>query len=187
MTRDATSLVAPVHRISLSGNYITAAGRCGTRLALCCYENMSLRSTSLVLSVIAALAVCHAPTDVAAKSYPRDGRFKQLPSSQDSWYFIDWENWYIKAPDKWTHFMGSYALTEVIHAVVRKKRLAGLISLGFGIAKEFDDAYREGWSTRDLYMDVGGVASSILLPDDIVFIASYDKDAIMFRLSFIVD
>ena len=35
--------------------------------------------------------------------------------------------------------MGSYALTEVTHSLVKNKLMAGTISLGLGLVKEFDD------------------------------------------------
>ncbi|MEW5995297.1 MAG: hypothetical protein AB1744_13025, partial [Candidatus Zixiibacteriota bacterium] len=123
----------------------------------------------------------------AAGSYPKQGGFKKLPTHKDKWYQVDNINWYIKAPDKWTHFMGSYALTELTGEIVRDKALAGMITFGLGILKEMDDAYREGWSDRDLYMDFGGVASSLLLPDNWKLLAYYDDRQVMFKLSVIVD
>ena len=142
------------------------------------------RLGSLSLTIILLLLFSGAAN---AKSYPRDGQLKQLPFYKDHWYFVDHENWYIKAPDKWVHFMGSYALTEVTHSLVKNKLMAGTISLGLGLVKEFDDAWREGWSKRDIYMDVGGVASSLLLPENIRFLAYYDQSAVIFRVSLIVN
>ncbi len=39
------------------------------------------------------------------QNYPNDGKFKQISSSKNSWYFIDYNNWYIQAPDKSQHTM----------------------------------------------------------------------------------
>ena len=138
--------------------------------------------------LIPALVFMLMPSEAAvAKSFPRDGRLKQLPFYKDQWYFIDNGNWYIKAPDKWTHFMGSYALTEVTHSVVKDKLWAGAISFGLGLVKEFDDAWREGWSRRDIYMDFGGVASSVLMPENVRLLAYYDNSAVMFKVSLILN
>lgn len=79
--------------------------------------------------------------------------------------------------------MGSYALTEVTNKVVKGKVWAGIIALGMGVLKEYDDAYREGWSARDLYMDIGGVAASTLLPDNMKLLAYYCDTAVIFKLS----
>jgi len=135
------------------------------------------------LLVIGICLVLFSGSKVSAKSYPKDGLFKQLPCHKDQWYSIDRENWYIKAPDKWTHFMGSYALTEVINGVVKNKIWAGIVTFGLGVLKEYDDAYREGWSGRDLYMDIGGVAASALLPDNMKLLAYYDDTAVTLKLS----
>ncbi|MFQ6008696.1 MAG: DUF2279 domain-containing protein [Candidatus Zixiibacteriota bacterium] len=121
--------------------------------------------------------------EAGAKSYLRDGHFKRLPLEKDWWYYIDRENWYIKAPDKWQHFMGSYALAEVVYHVTENKGWTMLVTVGLGILKEYDDAYREGWSVRDIYMDLGGVAASTLLPDNIKLLAYYNDKEVMFKLS----
>lgn len=138
------------------------------------------------LAVITSCLVLWPFGQAAAKSFPKDGRFKQLEPYKDRWYFIDHKNWYIKAPDKWTHFMGTYALTEVTHRVVKDKAWAGVIALGLGVLKEVDDAYREGWSRRDLYMDIGGVAASVLLPQNMKLLAYYDDTSVMLKLSLVI-
>jgi hypothetical protein len=119
----------------------------------------------------------------SGKSYPRDGRFKELSKDKDYWYFIDRNNWLIKAPDKWTHYMGSYTLAEVIHQITDDKRWASIVALGLGLLKEYDDGYREGWSRRDLLMDFSGVASAMLLPKNVKLLAYYDNTAVTLRLS----
>jgi hypothetical protein len=121
--------------------------------------------------------------DAGGEFYPRDGRFKQLSLAKDQWYFVDRGNWLIKAPDKWTHFMGSYALAEVIHEITRDKAWSGLVTISLGILKEYDDAFREGWSVRDLCMDIGGVASATIMPHNVKLLAYYREREVMFKLS----
>lgn len=102
-----------------------------------------------------------------AWNYPRDGKFKQLNPRRDPWCFVD-ENWDITAPDKWQHIMGSYVLQSILQKKMNKYLAAGLI-LGGGAYKEFvEDAYREGWSARDLACDIIGVASAMFFPKNIV-------------------
>jgi len=145
-------------------------------------------SKQLVGLLILAITFALLPSETAvAKSFPRDGRLKQLPFYNDQWYHIDNRNWYIKAPDKWVHFMGSYALTEVTHGIVKNRLWAGAITFGLGLVKEYDDAWREGWSRRDIYMDLGGVASSLFMPEKVRFLAYYDDTSVMFKVSLIVD
>jgi hypothetical protein len=148
-------------------------------------EDFTLKQVCWLLTITVSLALLSFG-EAGAKSYPRDGHFKRLPSDNDWWYFVDRVNWEIKAPDKWTHFMGSYALSEVIHQVTENKGWAILVTVGLGILKEHDDAYREGWSSRDLYMDLSGVAASTLLPDNLKLLAYYDDTEVMLKLSLLV-
>ncbi len=83
--------------------------------------------------------------------------------------------------------MGSRALAEVATAATNDKAWGSIIALGFGLFKEVDDAYREGWSRRDIYMDIGGIASFLIMPENTEFLAYYDNSAIMFKMSFIVN
>lgn len=122
-----------------------------------------------------------------AKSYPKDGKFKALHYTVDNWYHIDKENWYIKAPDKWVHFMGSYAMAEIGFKIIGNKLTTGAISLGLGLLKEYDDGYREGWSQRDIYMDVSGTLSSLLMPDNMKFLCYYDDRSIIFKFTVLLD
>ena len=143
------------------------------------------KSVAIIVIVLVGVVLLWSG-DVCGKSYPRDGSFKELSFSRDPWYFVDTQNWYIKAPDKWVHFMGSYALTEVTSKVVGENIWAGIISFGLGLVKEYDDGYREGWSRRDIYMDFGGMASSLILPDNMRLLAYYDDTALIFKVSFII-
>ena len=138
------------------------------------------------LGLIVVCLMIWPSAEISAKSFHRDGKFKQLDSERDRWFYVDHNNWYIKAPDKWTHFMGGLALTEVTSSIIKDKTWAGVISLGLGLLKEVDDAYREGWSRRDIYMDIGGVAASVLLPERMKLLAYYDDSSVMLKLSLIV-
>jgi hypothetical protein len=137
-----------------------------------------------LITIFGLMIICGS---AAAKSYPRDSRFKELPFQKDRWYFVDHKNWYIKSPDKWTHFMGSRALAEIATAATDDKAWGSIIALGFGILKEVDDAYREGWSKRDIYMDVGGIASFWVMPTNTELLAYYNNETIMFKMNFIIN
>jgi len=118
----------------------------------------------------------------AWQTYPKDGVFKQLPPARDSWYFIDEKNWYIMAPDKWQHFSGSYLAQKLFSQMINPYFSAGVVAF-LGIAKEYDDAYREGWSNRDLLMDFLGIAAA-LNKSKYQFYCSFDSEKIMLNLRF---
>lgn len=117
------------------------------------------------------------------QNYPRDGKFKQLSSERDQWYFIDKNNWYIQAPDKFQHMMGSYVLFKTTDMMMDKYLAAG-VTLGLGIYKEYDDAYREGWSPRDLLMDTLGVVAGWVNNDKYKIWMDWEGDAIVLKLGF---
>ena len=50
----------------------------------------------------------------AMAGFPANGKLKMQPIAGDRWYYYDEHHWYIKAPDKWQHLMGSYASTKVL-------------------------------------------------------------------------
>ncbi len=138
--------------------------------------------------ILFGLGLSLLPAETAeAGPYPRDGQFKKLPLSKDPWFFVDNENWLIKSPDKFVHFMGSYSLTSIAYDLSDDKLFAGLFSIGLGLVKELDDSFREGWSMRDIYMDVGGTLSSLLAPKNTRFLCYYDEKGIMFQASFIIN
>ena len=62
----------------------------------------------------------------AQASFPSDGKFKMQPIKDDLWYYYDEFHWYIKAPDKWQHMMGSYASTKVFNSVIDDKLLSNI-------------------------------------------------------------
>jgi hypothetical protein len=98
------------------------------------------------------------------QSYPKDGNFKQLSPDRDPWYFVDEKNWYIMGP------------------VTNPYLSAGVVAF-LGIAKEYDDAYREGWSNRDLLMDLLGIASA-LNRTKYQFYCSFNSEKMMLNLNF---
>ncbi len=114
--------------------------------------------------------------------YPRDGRFKQLEEARDWWYYVDKYNWEIKAPDKWTHMMGSMASTATLSTVINKY-MAGAVVFGLGLYKEYDDAFREGWSYRDIIMDGIGVVASWTATDRYRLYMNYDNEKVMLLLN----
>jgi len=116
------------------------------------------------------------------QSYPRDGRFKQLSPSRDPWYFVDEKNWYFAGPDKWQHFSGCYLGQKLLSQYLNHYFSAGLIAF-LGIAKEYDDAYREGWSNRDLFMDFLGIFAAMNQSKYQLY-CSFDSEKIMLNLNF---
>lgn len=117
-----------------------------------------------------------------AGSYPKNGVFKRLPDSRDYWFYIDNNNWEIKAPDKWTHMMGSMGSTSALSQFMNKYA-AGALVFTFGLCKEYDDAYREGWSYRDIIMDALGVTASLTANDQYRLVCDYDTDRVLLKLS----
>lgn len=116
-------------------------------------------------------------------SYPRDGEFKQQSPKHDLWYYAGDSEWTIQAPDKWQHMMGSYASAEVFSLFMDDK-LAGGIVLGIGILKEVEDGYREGWSIRDIFMDVAGVGASLFNNDKCRLWCDWNRNAVLLKLTF---
>jgi hypothetical protein len=66
----------------------------------------------------------------------------------------------IKAPDKWEHFTGRYVSQKLLSKHMNKYLSAFLI-MSAGLYKEYEDAYRKGWSTRDIAADVLGIVSAM--------------------------
>ena len=118
-----------------------------------------------------------------AWNYPRDGRFKQLVPQSDPWFYVDEVNWDIKAPDKWQHFTGSYVSQKLLSKHMNKY-LSGLLLLSVGVYKEYEDAYREGWSARDLAIDALGILSAMYDRPSATVICTYDQEKIMLNLVF---
>ena len=121
----------------------------------------------------------------AWQSYPRDGVFKQLSSSRDPWFFVDEDNWYIQAPDKWLHFSGCYLAQKLFSQVMNPCLSASVVTF-LGVVKEYDDAYREGWSNRDLLMNFLGIASAIN-KSEFQFYCSFDSQSVMLNLRLKLD
>ncbi len=116
--------------------------------------------------------------------YPKDGKFKQLPSKADMWYYVDDQRWLIRAPDKWQHFMGSYLSQKLLQQKMGKWK-AFLVTEGLGTLKEIDDGYREGWSPRDLIVDNLGILGAMVSSDRLRFTGTYDLEKFVINAHFI--
>lgn len=116
-------------------------------------------------------------------NYPRDGKFKQLHPNRDPWFYIDEERWDIKNPDKWQHFTGSYVSQKLLSNHMNKY-LSGFLLLSIGAYKEYEDAYREGWSARDLAVDALGILSAMYDRPSAKVFCTYDQEKVMLNLVF---
>ncbi len=139
---------------------------------------MKLKPLSFLIALLLVI-----PTSSFAWNYPRDGKFKQLAPQNDSWFFVDEEHWDIKAPDKWQHFTGCY-ITQKLLSRRTNKYVSAMLIFSLGLAKEYEDAYREGWSARDLAINSLGMLSAICDKPDAKFLCSYDQEKIMLNLVF---
>ena len=74
--------------------------------------------------------------------------------SYDPWYYVD-ATYKFAVPDKFQHFWGSAALTEII---------GPMPALAIGISKEIydDKKTKVGFSSRDIVADILGVVSAKL-------------------------
>lgn len=120
----------------------------------------------------------------AQAGFPSDGQFKMQPVQDDLWYYYDEFHWYIKAPDKWQHMMGSYASTKIFDSILNDKLSSATAVLLGGILKELDDSLREGWSIRDLLMDVVGVTAAALDKPGLRVIGTYNRERFLITLNF---
>jgi hypothetical protein len=139
-----------------------------------------MRFKPLCFLIVLLLAM---PSLSEAWNYPRDGKFKQLHSHADAWFFVDEENWDIKNPDKWQHFTGCYVTQKLLSRGLNKY-LSALVVFSLGVAKEYEDAYREGWSARDLAVNSLGIISAMYDGSDAKVLCSYDEEKIMLNLVF---
>jgi hypothetical protein len=112
--------------------------------------------------------------------YPKDGKFKQLASEADMWYYVDEERWLIRAPDKWQHFMGSYLSQKLMQEKIGKWKAALMIA-SMGALKEFDDGFREGWSPRDLLVNHLGILGALASGERVKFTSSYDTEKFVIK------
>jgi hypothetical protein len=137
-----------------------------------------------VYSLLVALLVFFAWSNLAfGWNYPRDGKFKQLSPQNDPWFFVDEAHWDIKAPDKWQHFTGFYASQKLLSKHMNKY-LSGLLLFSIGVYKEYEDAYREGWSARDLAVDALGIVSAMYDRPSARVLCNYDQEKITLNLVF---
>ena len=83
---------------------------------------------------------------------------KANTASYDPWYYVD-ASYKFSVPDKFQHFWGSVALTEI---------LGPMPALAIGISKEIydDKKAKVGFSSRDIVADILGVVSAKLTETD---------------------
>ena len=139
-------------------------------------------STILILVLVASFVSLEASP---WSGFPRDGRFKKLATKADPWFFVDDEHWPIRAPDKWQHFSGCYLTQRLLQGKIGKTK-AFLLTESIGILKELDDAYREGWSLRDLIFNNLGIFSAMTSSEKIKFTCSYDSEKLLFQIHFLL-
>jgi hypothetical protein len=120
----------------------------------------------------------------AQAGFPVDGKFKMQPASRDTWYYYDDVHWYIQAPDKWQHLMGSYASTKLLNAALKDRLTAATAVFLAGMLKELDDSYREGWSVKDVLMDAIGVGAAVCDTKKVRFIGRYTPNQLLLTVNF---
>jgi hypothetical protein len=138
----------------------------------------------LVASALLASALVATFPGRAQAGFPADGRFKMQPAAADTWFYYDNVHWYLKAPDKWQHMMGSYASTKLLSSALGDNLSAATAVLLGGVLKELDDALREGWSIKDLIMDAVGVSAAVLDRPGVRVIGYYDSDRFLITVNF---
>ncbi len=139
-----------------------------------------MRLRTLLVAAILLLAI---PSISQAWNYPRDGEFKQLHPNRDGWFFVDQANWDIKAPDKWQHFTGCYVSQKLLSKHMNRY-VSALVIMSVGLYKEYEDAYREGWSARDLAADALGILTAMYDKPAAKVLCTYDQDKVMLNLVF---
>jgi len=137
----------------------------------------------LKISILSLLFLLFYSTLCYGWNYPRDGRFKQIASQNDPWFFVDEEHWDIKAPDKWQHFTGSYLVQKLLSRRLNKY-ISALLIFSLGMVKEYEDGYREGWSVRDLTVNSLGILAAMYDKPTAKFLCTYDHERIMLNLIF---
>jgi hypothetical protein len=137
----------------------------------------------LKIMILSILFLLLSGTMAHAWNYPRDGRFKQLAPKRDGWFFVDDQHWDIKAPDKWQHFTGCYVSQKLLSKHMNKY-LSALLIISVGLYKEYEDAYREGWSARDIAVDILGIVSAMYDKPTTKVLCTYDQEKIMLNLVF---
>lgn len=134
--------------------------------------------------LLSILFICS--NQVYGWNYPRDGKFKQIHPQSDPWFYVDYENWDIKAPDKWQHFTGCY-LSQKFFSRHLNKYLSASLVMGISILKEYEDAYREGWSARDIVADFLGVLAGTYSNRKYKLLCFYDNEKVTLNLLMNID
>lgn len=140
-------------------------------------EYLNRKGTIEVLYLNAFVNLFFFSNQVYGRNSLRDGEFKQLHHHQDPWYFVDYEHRDIKAPDKWQNFSGCYISQKILSRYLNKYLLASLVTI-ISILKEHEDAYREGWSGRDILVDFLGVFSGTFRNRKYRLLCLYDNEKI---------
>ncbi|RMF57616.1 MAG: hypothetical protein D6743_18695 [Calditrichaeota bacterium] len=118
-----------------------------------------MKKTSLAICILIPILFC---SQVNAQPYlfqePRHGGFK----------FLKHDPFDATHP---MHFAGSGMLAVGLYRLLKPlnmnhpKVMAALLASGLGLAKEFEDAYREGWGLKDTIFDELGIVTFLLLSE----------------------
>lgn len=115
--------------------------------------------------------------------YPYDGTWKHLKWSDDLWYHID-PKWSLALPDKVQHVELSAAGVEIFKLIGVNEYLGASSIFTIGLLKEFlVDAFREGWSTKDIIGNFIGVTKQVALPANLKALATYSQGGQYIRLT----
>jgi hypothetical protein len=72
--------------------------------------------------------------------------------------------------------------TEIV--IQTYKYLSALLVFSFRLYKEYEDAYREAWSARDMAVDALGILSAMYDRPGAKVLCTYDQEKIMLNLVF---
>jgi hypothetical protein len=64
------------------------------------------------------------------------------------------------------------------------KYVSALVLFSLGVAKEYEDAYREGWSARDLAADAAGILAAMYDKPQARVLCTYDQNRILLSVVF---
>ncbi len=117
-------------------------------------------------------------------SHPSNGEFKM--QRKDPWLYVG-SDWELKMPDKASHFYGSYVAESSVYAITKEELVSNPVVIGLGVTKEIFDAYREGFSYKDLISDALGLGTSLLNRKSQKFkaVCDYNDERIVLRLNWI--
>jgi len=64
------------------------------------------------------------------------------------------------------------------------KYVSAVVAFSLGVAKEWEDGYREGWSARDVLANTLGIAAAMYDKPEAKVLCAYDQEKIMLNLVF---